>query len=179
MPAHQSRDVRVSLICSSFRRFLGWNESKGLEGYMGSYYKLIVWRVARSFLRLRMSIKHDLKSEFGCHSSKLVTDVIMGLDFGRLTCGFWGRWPVTTPFLDSSNQTGSARLTECHPLKMKNFTSPVDLKPPVNLAGMADFVGNPCRSPDYGTAPHKLRQLLPMMITLQPFIFAINSLLPP
>jgi hypothetical protein len=58
MQAHRSRDVRVSLICSSFGRFLGWNESNGLEGYMGSYYKLFVWRVARSFIRLYTSIKH-------------------------------------------------------------------------------------------------------------------------
>jgi hypothetical protein len=60
--------------------FLGWNESKGWEGYMGSYYKLLVWRVARSFIRLYMSSKHDSKSEFGYLAAELVTGVIIDLD---------------------------------------------------------------------------------------------------
>lgn len=56
MQAHQSRDVSVSLICSSVWAFLlGWNEWDGRQGYLGSYYKLFVWRVARSFIRLYMS----------------------------------------------------------------------------------------------------------------------------
>jgi hypothetical protein len=47
---------------------------------MGSYYKLIVWRVARSFIRLYMSSKHDSKSEFRYLAAELVTGVIIDLD---------------------------------------------------------------------------------------------------
>lgn len=50
MEAHQSRDVGVN----SFPFGVSWVD--GWEGYLGSYYKLSVWRDTRSFIRLYICV---------------------------------------------------------------------------------------------------------------------------